>query len=493
MSVIIDRSKLTETLWRTSLSLALPPSSLKLQADQFFQPDFLDSLAQTAAKLSMSIEIDPELTDAIKYVKAARMGLIRRERIIRDGQYLLMPESVLEDFILAAEQNQKEAVSLFSQFDPKRMIAVRDELAERVQQSIEVALTDSRTHNKNRDEILEVSRNAALLFVNQSFPDLSSFTTVELTFEVPIPAIQPIPGSLTEETVASIRRKQRCEVKRLWDLLVVQYQDIEGLVGAGGLQDLEGGDDYRFLTHNLLQRIAENREVTAANRERRKLGLNVEPLPYTDVLMIFGAKGAKNLRKKTEMIQEYIAGMGESLDDLVSVYTEVAEQHSAIEANLKLIPSLLTAWEEANTTRKKAKMAGTEIASVPLDEEDENDLVELSVAAMTPVAHAEIALEDGEDDGEDDDAIFEPPTPVIVTLGNVFEEDEVEEEDDRSPDKLAAEIEKLDVSAKNPRKIKKPVARRRYISSSNESETQPKRNQNATKTHPKRIQNASNA
>jgi hypothetical protein len=456
MSVIINPTKISEALWKSAISLTIPSTSLKLQPDQFFDDALLVSLKDGAARLNMTIEIDSELTDAAKYVRALRMQIIRKERIIRDGSTLLIPESYIPEFIEEVTRAQEEGLALFSQFSPTRVIDIRDGMLERVTNAIAAALTNSKSHNLTDARVQEVAENSANLFVNTSFPDISAFTEFAIDYDYPTPAIQPMPGLLDEAAVKVLREKQRGEVGRLWQLLFGQYTQIESLVASGGLHLLDTGVEFEYVDSEIIRKIEENRATLAKNRELKRSGADPKALPH-DVPCIFGQKMAKVLGRDSENLGKAIIGMSDSLDDLATSDDLMAGAYKAISSNLKLVPAMIATWQQ-EALSKKTKCALT-VTPQQLDIDGDDDALLVAPEPLKVKMVEQVVIDTDDDDSE---SILSDSEPTVVApVASVFADDDCDTIlDEMAEVVIEPEIYPSEGGTKSKARTKKPVARK---------------------------------
>ncbi len=461
MSVIINPTKISEALWKSAISLTIPGTTLKLQPDQFFDDTLLNSLKDGAAKLNMTIEIDPELTEAAKYVRALRMQIIRKERIIRDGSTLLIPESFIPEFIEEVTRAQEEGMALFSQFNPTRVLEIREDMLERVTSSIAAALENSKSHNLTDARLQEVSENSANLFINTSFPDISAFVEFSMDYDYPTPAIQPMPGLLDEAAVKVLREKQRGEVSRLWQLLFGQYHQIESLVASGGLHLLGTGVEYKYVDANIVRKIEENRAMLAKNRELKRSGADPKPVPHPDVPCIFGQKMAKVLSRDAVNLEKAIVGMSDSLDDLATSDAVMSGAYSAVVSNLKLIPAMIATWQQEALSKKTKCALTVTPPQLDLDNDDDAALVTPELLKMVMIEPTVIDT----DDDEDSESVLDESAPTVVApVASVFADED--DECDAILDEMAEVVIEPEVypsgegATKSKARGKKPVARK---------------------------------
>lgn len=430
---VIDRTTLTADLYETSFSLDLPPHLLKINPENIVDAAVVKTLEDTGATMNLSLKISEDMTDIRKRLKARQTKLLRDPRLIQDGKKWLISGVNLEWWLNEIEMFKKEVEIELSVFHPDRVREIREECQERSRIQIESSLLSRiASTNLKDDEIAEVCDRSSQLFIDQSFPDVSEFTTSwSVTSDIPRLALTPLPAGLSAEAVATLEAKRVEQMKRLWDVLIHQYDELE-VRAASGLYH-ERCPEICYVTEGIHVTVKEAqdayREMKTLRKEGGELEMGDGKVKESMKAFQFGKTVAQMILRQSEPMATNLKGCEGALEALAGDDPSIAAKYDAMITNLAHFATCSREWIKEYNQLERERKAG-KLGESQVMEDIEDDL---------------------EDDGDTGETIDVDEPPAVMVMQSEIE-DVIEDGDDEIVELPLVEAKK---------RVKKPIALRR--------------------------------
>jgi hypothetical protein len=410
---IIDPTKITEPQLKTGMTIRLAPGSLKLTSDLLVDAGVLETLKESLVRLSISMEISPEFSEVLRKAKALKTALMRDPKILVDGGEWLIGESNISWFLEQVSFIENHIQGMLNIFDPPKVIEIRDEFETRVFEAVKAAFISRGVSDAMSSEDIDATcTSVAAVYISQSFPDVSTFSTVEVDYSLPVPCISPIPKGLSPEQEASMKAKQMATVMHIWELMISQYEAFEERAAAGGFHKME--DDIEYLNPEIVNLVEEARANSKREKAEKLAGTFVEN-PTTAISTVchqFGKSTANAMTRNCAVLLSRL----ETSEEITSI------SDPECKSKLEKIKINLAAFQRCGKTWLKTKTATAgDPVEAPVDlVEDEQELELITTQMVTIESDVSLAV-------DDEDTEFVIPEMVIQTVDHPeFVEDEDE-------------------------------------------------------------------
>lgn len=443
---IIDPTKLKEPLLATSVKVSTQGGSLSLPPDSFLPVDFLDCYKEAQGRTSFAMDIDSDYSEALREIKRLKTELIRNPKIIPDGKDLLIPTSFVEEFVELVRAFGVQVEGILNVFDPPRIVTIREEFQDRVASSIEVSMVSLRyTSNMSSTTINEAATSAAAVFVAQSFPDNSAFSTGSVDYSYPTPKVLPIPAGISEALHDELVAKQAGTLTRVYSLLSGMYNDVENRAVAGLFHVIDPSIEY--LDSTLIEKVEAARNAAKAEKELDDAGVPIPKKTGSNLTYQFGVRTANKIISGGQILLDNFTNSLE-IDMLPDTNVPI------MTANLVKFIACAKEWIKDQKVAKNIQASLAVKEELELAEDDDTDTIEEIVTV--PVMSVSLDVSLGEDSVEDDEIIVVSTVTAVSPL-ILSDDDEPNIEFDDEIITVAAPIAETQTGTR--RKIQ-PVKRR---------------------------------